>query len=145
MLIIVRGLPGSGKSTIARRLLAEDYERFVHLENDMFLTKATGEYIWSPSAYKAASAKCFEITKLRLATGFHVIVSNCFLTNKAIKKYADLVNIDNLYIIDVKSRFESIHNMSDKVMKRMQSSFEDLSDLYKTRKTNTETLLALAI
>lgn len=51
MLTIIRGLPGSGKSTLGRRLAAEQNALFI--EPDMLMYQ-NGEYKYDPASYSAA-------------------------------------------------------------------------------------------
>lgn len=45
-LVLVRGLPGSGKSTIAKSFIPHN---FVHLETDMYFINSAGEYKFNPA------------------------------------------------------------------------------------------------
>lgn len=51
MLTIIRGLPGSGKSTLGRKLAAEQNALFI--EPDMLMYQ-NGEYKYDPTAYSVA-------------------------------------------------------------------------------------------
>lgn len=51
MLTIIRGLPGSGKSTLGRRLAAEQNALFI--EPDMLMYQ-NGEYKYDPASYSVA-------------------------------------------------------------------------------------------
>lgn len=125
-LVLIRGLPGSGKSTLAKKLILENPDvGYLHYENDMFLY-SNGEYIWTKSRYKQATKLCFEKTKSSLEIGFSVIVSNCFLTKKSITKYASLVPIEDLTIIEAKGNYESIHNVSQKLLTAMRDTYESI-------------------
>ncbi len=59
-LTIIRGLPGSGKSTLGRRIAAESGAIFV--EPDMFLIHQ-GEYRWSVNRYEEAVRKALFLIK----------------------------------------------------------------------------------
>ena len=51
MLTIIRGMPGSGKSTLGRRLAAEQNALFI--EQDMLMYQ-NGEYKYDPASYSVA-------------------------------------------------------------------------------------------
>lgn len=48
-LVLIRGLPGSGKSTIAKEIMLQNPDmKYLHLENDIFLYEGD-DYVWTPS------------------------------------------------------------------------------------------------
>lgn len=115
-LILIRGLPGSGKSTIAATLMLENPGKFVHYENDMFLYNENGDYVWTPKACREAMKRCKQETIKALSEGKNVIVSNCFLTIRSLNKYAKLVPEEDCTVIEAKGRFKSIHNVDSSLM-----------------------------
>ena len=133
-LVIIRGLPGSGKSTIAQKIRDDYPGYFLHYENDQGLYNGSGHYIWEQGRYKVAVKKCFDNTVIALSCNVNVIVANCFLTNKSIERYAKLVPIDNLFIIEATNNFESIHGVSEKLKNDMRNRFEKLSPQLQSRK-----------
>lgn len=122
-LILIRGLPGSGKSTLAKKILSENPDKYVHFENDMFLYE-NGKYIWTKDRYKKATRACFTNTIDALNKGLNIIVSNCFLTKKSLHKYASLVPLEDLLIIEAKGNYISIHEVSETLMNRMKTIYE---------------------
>lgn len=134
MLILIRGIPGSGKSTIAQDLLKLNPEQFRHYENDMFLYDKEGNYLWSEERIIAANKKCYWSTKNALQLEFNVIVSNCFIKNSSIKRYAKLVNSEDLFIIETDTEYNNIHQVSNETIHSMKSNYEDLSENLKQRK-----------
>jgi len=73
-LILVRGIPGSGKSTISKLL------RGAHLETDMFFTNPeTGEYKFDYLKIKEAHAWCQRQAERCMEVGIEdLIISNTF-------------------------------------------------------------------
>jgi uridine kinase len=56
-MIIVRGLPGSGKSTFAQETLEKSPE-LVWVEADQFFTDSNGVYVFAPAKIKEAHTWC---------------------------------------------------------------------------------------
>lgn len=116
-LIIVRGLPGSGKSTYSRSL-----SHAIHLEADMFFTKETGEYLFDRELISRAHHWCLDSAKIFLRQGRDVVVSNTFTTCSELSKYVKFA-IQNNIGIEVVTRTEhygSIHNVPDDTMDKMK-------------------------
>lgn len=59
-LYIIRGLPGSGKSTFASTLAKS--LNAVHFEEDMYLTERDGTYLWSEERFTRAICVCHNQT-----------------------------------------------------------------------------------
>jgi adenylate kinase family enzyme len=70
-LILLRGLPGSGKSTFAKQICNQ------HIEADMFFIQ-DGEYKFDASKLKEAHAWCKDKTEAWMQKGYNVCVSNTF-------------------------------------------------------------------
>ena len=123
-LAIIRGIPGSGKSTAAKKLAAK--YNLEHFENDEYLMK-DGKYIWTPIAAKNAAKQCFNDTINALKSGKSVVVSNTFITKRAIDNY---VNAAKQIGVDVKvfratGNFQNIHDVPSDTLKSMKEHFED--------------------
>lgn len=73
MLWLIRGLPGSGKTFLARRW----FRGFFHIEQDMFMMRE-GEYVFDPDKLSRNHAYCKEICEGALLLGADCVVSNTF-------------------------------------------------------------------
>lgn len=122
MLIIVRGLPGSGKSTYART----SFPNILHLEQDMFLYRDR-KYCYSKSEVPNAVKWCYDTTKTALKNHMDVIVSNTFIYKKHVDHYVNLAKeLGAKYkIVRLKFNYGSIHDVPMEVLKSMSSRFED--------------------
>lgn len=120
-LIIVRGIPGAGKSTFAKTLLCGHN---ILLEADMYLYKETGDFHFS-KLYRAHQW-CLDTTKILMIQGKEVIVANTFTTWAEIVDYVKFAKELN-YCIEVHTittQFNSIHNVPIKTMNRMRARFQ---------------------
>ena len=71
VLYIVRGIPGSGKTTYAEGLGLKH-----HYETDQFWGE---DYAFDPSRLREAHQWCQDVTETALADGNDVVVSNTFI------------------------------------------------------------------
>lgn len=130
-LILVRGLPGSGKSTYAK----ETYRRALHFEADMFFESANGVYEYDRNLSSAAHDWCFGNTAKALRYGFDVVVSNTFCAEWEMEKYlwlAPLVNAE-LEIVEMRTQYGSIHDVPDEVIARMKQRWYSMPDEFNVK------------
>lgn len=94
MLYIIRGIPGAGKTTTAKRLIdtaKNIVPKCIHYEADMFFTQSDGTYKWNPRKIGAAHNKCFNVIEKAMENDTNIcIVSNTFTTLKELQPYIDL-------------------------------------------------------
>ena len=121
-LYLVRGLPGSGKSTWAK----ERFPAFIHLEADMWFIDNEGNYNFNQDNLHIAHRWCQDTTRILLRNGFNVIVSNTFTTLKEMKYYVDLS--EDLYVplkvYSMTTMFGSVHNVPNETIKRMKQRWQ---------------------
>jgi predicted kinase len=131
-LIIVRGIPGSGKSTFAKTLV--DKAHYVHLEADMyFIDPATKQYNFDINKIGFAHEWCQEQTFDHLNRNWSVVVSNTFTTIKELRPYFDIAKELNIVptVLLVQGNFKSVHNVPEKTLQKMKARFQyDISELY---------------
>ena len=125
-LYIIRGLPGSGKSTEAKRIEAKNPNNFRHIEADMYFM-VKDKYNFNRSRLRQAHAWCQSKTEEYLKQGYNVVVSNTFTTVKEIAPYEDIakrLNIE-LKVYQMNNDFKNIHNVPEQVLERMRSRWQD--------------------
>ena len=74
--VIVRGIPGSGKSTVARKLATGS--NWQHFEADMYFYDKEGNYNFDINKLGAAHHWCERKVATALQDGWSVVVSNTF-------------------------------------------------------------------
>lgn len=129
-LIIIRGIPGSGKSTYAKKIkhdLFESGNSVTHFEADMFFMK-DGKYNWNPKLAPIAHKWCYNSVFKSFDSGTNVvIVSNTFVKlgdmNTYIKE-AESRNID-VTVYRMENRFKNVHEVPEETLNKMSESFQD--------------------
>lgn len=124
-LTLIRGISGSGKSTIAQQLLIDRDRKIVHFEADHYFIDQDGTYRFDPDKLQSAHEWCLNSTKMHLQNGFDVIVSNTFTTQKECSPYIEFAqeNGYNLQIITVQGDFNSIHDVPESTLEKMRNRF----------------------
>ena len=131
-LILVRGIPGSGKSTKAKSMLVSN-PNLVHLEADMFF-EASGEYKFDPTLLSTAHDWCYSNTVFNLLSGKDVVVTNTFTKTWELESYlaaGHRLECD-ITIIEMKSEYGSIHGVPESKLQQMKARWEELPEELKT-------------
>ena len=128
-LILIRGLPGSGKTTLAKNMSGCDSATTFHFEADQYFYK-DGVYRFNPSKLKDAHELCQYNTSLMLRSynDVTVIVANTFTTLKEMDYYFNL-DFDRLQIIDVQKQFKSVHGVPEETIKKMKDRWSSKQDV----------------
>ena len=86
-LVLVRGVPGTGKSTFGELLALVGEGRVRHLEADQFFC-VSGQYRFDPAKLHAAHKWCQEETQLAMLQKYPlIVVTNTFTRNKEMNPY----------------------------------------------------------
>lgn len=132
MLYIIRGLPGSGKTTLARKLSQRYYCEY--FEADQYF-EHDGEYRFDSRLLSEAHRVCFFNTMNALSDGKDVIVANTFTTLKEMRDYIDsaIANGHKVTVIHCEEQYGSIHNVPHTSIERMKARWldkEKLAEIY---------------
>ncbi len=126
MLYIIRGIPGSGKSTFAKKLAKE--LNCQYFEADQYFTDDKGVYNFDPPKIGAAHAWCFREVEKALKRGNDVIVSNTFIKQWELDKYIEVSKEfkHNITIHRMTNSYGSIHNVPSDAIDRMKENMVDV-------------------
>jgi predicted kinase len=123
ILYIVRGIPGSGKSTFAKTLGG------IHYEADMFfIDPTTGEYKFDGSKIKLAHSWCMIQTQKAMVDGEpKIVASNTFTQEWEMETYFKLAeeNGYKVFTIIVENRHGNTneHNVPEDKIEQMKNRF----------------------
>ena len=127
-LYIVRGIPGAGKSTFAKKLIEKGLAD-VYYEADMFFEK-NGKYEFDPSKLGLAHEWCRKQVETALDAGKTVVVSNTFTRLSEIFPYTDLCDDlgKTFKVVRLETNYGSIHNVPKDAIEKMKNRFQDYKD-----------------
>lgn len=125
-ILLIRGLPGSGKTTWAERFARRPDVDYVHCEADQFFMK-DDQYIYDPTKIKEAHDYCYDKAFDALSEGKSVVVANTFCRKWEMEAYYRLAAsfLANVRVMTAKGNLESVHNVPQDVIERMREQWED--------------------
>jgi predicted kinase len=127
-LYLIRGLPGVGKSTLAKKLSLPSGI----VEADQWFMK-DGVYQFDGSQAFLAHAWCQETTRQRLAKDLDTVVCNTFVTHAYLQPYLDMARMLDAYVVvvtvdnrwtDEELAARSVHDVPIGTIQAMRESWE---------------------
>jgi predicted kinase len=128
ILYIVRGIPGSGKSTFAKTLGG------IHIEADQYFVDLEGNYNFDGSKIKLAHEYCKSQTESWMKTDGDqvnvnkIVVSNTFTQEWEMEPYFELAKTYGykVFSIIVENRHigTNVHNVPEEKIEQMRNRFE---------------------
>jgi predicted kinase len=124
-LVIIRGLPGSGKTTLAKTMTA-----YVHVETDMYFVNGEGVYQFDASRLPQAHDWCHHKCALELEKGNNVVVSNTFTRLWEFKPYIEMAKKLNCdyEVIECHGNYQNVHGVPEYAVERMRQRWEKYDD-----------------
>lgn len=117
-LVLIRGLPGSGKSALARELTQDGYQ---HFEADMFFMN-DGVYRYDATRIRDAHNWCKVMTRVALAQGARVVVANTFTRLIEMQPYFEMC--DNVRVIEATGQWPNVHGVPPERIQLMADRWE---------------------
>ena len=137
VLILIRGIPGSGKTTFAEWLMwrTNSGGRPLGITGgepaqvcaDRFMVNEEGEYEFNPTLLEVAHKACFAMAEQYLKDGRSpVIVHNTFTRDWEMQPYRELAECykAEIFVIEMSQQFENVHDVPEEVVNNMKERFE---------------------
>jgi predicted kinase len=123
VLYIVRGIPGSGKSTFAKQLTSNVFEA------DHYFYDNDGNYNFIPSEIKEAHKECQQFVRYAMESSIQKIaVSNTFTQEWEMEPYLDMAkeNGYTVFTVVVENRHggKNVHNVPEDKIQMMKDRFQ---------------------
>jgi adenylate kinase family enzyme len=125
-LVVIRGLPGSGKSTAAQKLIKAGY---TFLEADMYhINKKTGAYEFDIQRKTGAWEWVKETIANLLMHGQDVVLAGVFPTNNTLQLLKDNCRYigASFTVLTAESDHGNIHDVPEEVLAGMLAAWEPL-------------------
>jgi predicted kinase len=121
-LIIIRGLPGSGKSTRAK----SEYPDYLHYEPDHLFCDTAGRYRFDAQIWDKAVEWVLIMTDFALARGENVVVSDVFAKKESFKRFVEIAEAHGsvVKVIVTDGQYENTHRIPVTILSAMRDSFE---------------------
>lgn len=117
LLRLIRGLPGSGKTTLARAM-----KGYTHIESDMYF-HLDGAYVFVGEKLPSAHVWCLAQVKAALERGENVVVSNTFICLWEMQAYKDLGYAYEVIVAN--GSFSNQHGVPADLIARMRAKWQD--------------------
>lgn len=123
-LLLIRGLPGSGKTTMAKEYAKAGY---AHCEADQYF-EAGGEYRFDPVKLRPAHDDCLRRAIAALDAGRSVVVSNTFTRLWEMEPYLKAAKKRkiNVRIVEATGSWPNVHGVPQDAIERMRARWEAL-------------------
>ena len=125
-LYLLRGLPGAGKSTLAKMLVGD--RDYCHKEADMYFIDSEGKYKFDFSLIKEAHEWCQSEVEFLMKYEHTAVVSNTFTQEWEMQAYYDLAEKYGyrVHSLIVENRHGGVneHGVPQETLEKMKQRFE---------------------
>ena len=121
-LYIVRGLPGSGKSSLAKKVTKSTYSA-----DDFFTNRATGEYNFNVKLLGKAHEWCWGKVRDAMYIGVQAVaVANTFTQAWEAEKYYQIAEEYgySVFVIECQNDFGNVHDVPQESIDAMKERWE---------------------
>lgn len=120
-LVLIRGLPGSGKTTLAKK----EYPDHTLVEADIWRMTKNG-YAYDADDNKRAHDWCFLEAERQLRLGRDIVVTGIYVTRIGVMGYKTLAAKYNAAFVvrEVKGKHKSEHGVPKSEMERMKRMWD---------------------
>jgi predicted kinase len=128
-LILLRGLPGSGKSTIGDIMLFTGQNNQDVLSADNFFIDRDGNYLFDATRLKEAHNDCQQKCAERMKMQFSkIVIANTFTQEWEMEKYFEMADryryrVHSL-IVENRHGSQNIHDVPEDKLEQMKNRFE---------------------
>jgi len=125
-LYILRGLPGSGKTTLAKSLLGDT--GVMYAADDYFYEQGNGTYLFDASGLKTAHTQCQGRVEEAMLHGVaKIAVHNTFVKLWEMGAYLKMAEEHGYtpVVLTCESNFGNSHGVPDETVSRMLENWED--------------------
>lgn len=124
-MIILRGLPGSGKSTFAEYL--SFHNNSVICSSDDFFYDEEGNYNFDYNKIEKSHQYCYDKCKNALENNKNVIIDNTNVKEEHFNKYIKLAKQYNYkyfsIIVENRESFKNIHGVTNEIIEEFRNNF----------------------
>lgn len=123
-LVLIRGLPGSGKTTMAKKYAEAGY---VHCEADQYF-EVGGEYRFDAGQLHTAHADCLRRTIAAMDAGCPAVVANTFTRRWEMEPYLKAAKKRGVRvrIIECIGNWPNVHGVPAEAIERMRARWESV-------------------
>lgn len=123
-LVLIRGLPGSGKSTRAH----EQFPEHLHYEPDHLFCDTRGRYRFDMQVFEQAKGWVLTMADFALSRGEDVVVSDVFARLDELEPYIEAARYHGaaVRVIDCAGDYGNQHRVPLTVLKTMAETFEPI-------------------
>lgn len=125
-LLLIRGLPGSGKTTIAKKYAQAGY---IHCEADQYF-EINGEYRFDGTKLRAAHDDCLRSAIAAMNEGCPVVVANTFTRRWEMEPYLKAAKKRgiNVRIVEATGNWSNVRGVPADAVERMRARWESIEE-----------------